>query len=525
MIVHRYNPKTEAFEPMPGGDRLFSSFGAPPVNASQQDFQRKLRSAGFGQLRHVEPSFRKTLHRFASGVNDIYSGYAVNPPPEPVSGYQNTVSWINGVWNVPNIRTPLWLTRLMAQYPVQTGAVLNGDVPLAPLAGNPMTWTTEEVNVYNVLQLALTTGGFSCASWVGIQDVTGNLVQAGVSSFIPSVTNPFDISVPAWMNLIGGPALWIPEEVDLNSLVPVSATQRETDGFVAEYFAFFEYDPSVSPSFALPLQVGPGDTVHVLIQMLGPQENVVDPSVLGAIPQESANTAVVYFGNVSRDWYTAFVVSTDALHGTPGLLSERTAFWVIEQESKPYLIEFQTSPVTETPGTGLGPLDTPATAGGPQPDFVMPLARHGTVFFTNAVCGQWLSSPYAEEPIGGLFVDSGAAPPASITATVLYDDVASDRSAFAAAPKYALVYPSEDLSVQPHSQNVFMPGPIVMTDALWNFARFPPAPMPPSTAPTLPNPPLGPARQYGLPFNGTAMSAGQLVAEDIVMCKYVYPGG
>ena len=519
MIVRRYNSRTGTFEPMPGGERLFSAFRALPRNASERDFQRKLRSAGLGELRYVEPSFRKTSRRFGPGTSDIFSGYSVNPPPEAVSGYQNTVSWINAVWNVPNIRTPLWLSELMVKYPAQAQAAITGS--LSDVLDS-ITWTAEEQNVFEILARAINSLGFACASWVGIQDVNGTLVQAGVSSFIPNYTNPYYV-------------------LGSEYVVSKSTVQPETYVFTSEYIAFFEFDPSQNLALALPLQVSPGDTVHVLVQMLGPKESdvvQVGSSYVGP-PQESANTAVVYFGNVSQDWYTAFAVSADAFSNTPGLVGQRTAFWVIEQESKPFLGGV-TAYWNDIPRTGLGPLDTAAKAGGTVSDLVIPLARHGTMFFTNAVCGQWLSTPFTEEPIGGLFVDSGAGPPASIAATELYEaDPATRTTAFAGALKYALVYPAEALSVQPEpskeNPSLAPGGPWIMTDTLWNYVVMPPprvvatptvAPAsPPASPPPLTLPPLGPAYQYGLPYNGAALSAGQLVAEDIVMCKYVYPAG
>jgi hypothetical protein len=93
---------------------------------------------------------------------------------------------------------------------------------------------------------------------------------------------------------------------------------------------------------------------------------------------------------------------------------------------------------------------------------------------------------------------------------------------------YILHYPS-DTSLNENSNPTAQP--LVVTDALWSYS----APQPLfaySDKQALPRPPLGPANQPGLygnglgpPREGVAISAGQLVAKDVIMCKYVYPPG
>jgi len=63
----------------------------------------------------------------------------------------------------------------------------------------------------------------------------------------------------------------------------------------------------------------------------------------------------------------------------------------------------------------------------------------------------------------------------------------------------------------------------VVTDYSWGYTILPLGPL--SETP----PPVGPSWQrypvFGAaPARGTPVSAGQLVAYDVIMCKYVYPG-
>jgi hypothetical protein len=69
----------------------------------------------------------------------------------------------------------------------------------------------------------------------------------------------------------------------------------------------------------------------------------------------------------------------------------------------------------------------------------------------------------------------------------------------------------------------------IITDVVWNYIQAASAPRPPSNAAPVPPPPLGPANQFGLGYGtgpaGVAVSAGQVIDQGVVMCKYVYPLG
>jgi hypothetical protein len=348
MIVRRYRTRTGEFEPIQDAmrARLLHPFVRPPSTKSEKELQQALRRAKFGQLsRFVEPRFRATNLNFP---NDIWSGCALTP----VSG---TVSFVNGVWTIPTIRTPLWVTKLVQQFP-EVAVVASSQDALALLAFAG-SWSQEEVDVYNSLNFALNYG-FSVSSWAGIGTRGGgDLVQAGVISTVP-VSTWSSYQVPTWSTTVGG------------------------DGLVSEYNSWFQWF-SGGTAQALPFGVSAGDTVHVFLQIVDiPYSNylpVGDPS--NSIPLGVSQAAFVYFGNLTQDTYTAFVVFQDEYGSnlTPVPFA-RTALWIVEQGQVNL-------------GTEHG------RAGQTSSDFVQPFARYGSIFFAEAVCGQWQQPEVGANPL------------------------------------------------------------------------------------------------------------------------------
>jgi hypothetical protein len=118
------------------------------------------------------------------------------------------------------------------------------------------------------------------------------------------------------------------------------------------------------------------------------------------------------------------------------------------------------------------------------------MARYGTVFFTDAVCGAW---------------------------------TVADREQFALGPSAP---PPRSRYYERH----FPTRPYLITDSLWNYVLAPIVTLPKGSPAPQP-PPVGPSNVPGLLYTaaaagaptGAAVSAGQVIANGVVMCKYVYP--
>jgi hypothetical protein len=179
---------------------------------------------------------------------------------------------------------------------------------------------------------------------------------------------------------------------------------------------------------------------------------------------------------------------------SPFLPGNRVAAWVVEQPQNQGALgiwEFIAGDGETDKGQSIN-------------TFVVPMARYGTVFFADAVCGAWSQRPQLQPWV---FPTEG--------------------------PKtagFTLHYPSEAPGLVGSPSGA----PAIVTDGLWSEVVGQTVNVPKN----FPLPPLGLANQAGLgnfhlsglPNNwpGIAISAGQLVSHDvtgdIVMCKYVYPG-
>jgi hypothetical protein len=205
--------------------------------------------------------------------------------------------------------------------------------------------------------------------------------------------------------------------------------------------------------------------VHALIQIID-----IGSSLESAPGPEQL--VVVYFANLTQNWYSAFQVRASDL-GANVFSRFRSAVWTLEQFS---------GSSSETPRGGV-----------PTTSNVIPLARHSTVYFTDAVCGTWLGLDDEQVPINPFTLSLGG------------DDVKISG--------YDIHYPGE-ASWQQRAYIV---------DYSWNYIWLPLAPALAKGAKLPIRPPLGPATLPG--SLGTVVSTGQLVAKNIVMCKYVYPYG
>jgi hypothetical protein len=465
MIIRRYDKSSNSFRPIADAERLLLFLRRSP-HGQNDEFLRNLGRRRFGQLgRFIEPtSLIKAPHSFGTnaGLFDIWSGYTIFPQAETFSGNNNTVSFINATWTVPAIAVPLWVGDLALQFPSATQGNDSG--------------SAAERDVYEVLSNVIS-HGVSCASWIGIQDEgAGGLVQAGMQSVIPYSAAPQYYDNGTWAT-------------------PEYTLQNANQGFLAIHYPFFQWTSGGGAVYLPTPPVSAGDDVHVMIQILEPT-NAADLPTAGSDPAFQQQV-LVYFGNLTQDWYIAFVASADDF-GATALVRERSAIWTLEQAQNTYNNE------------------TPRGSSAPIGQQVMPMARHATVFFRDAVCGAFAQQDDFEGIIGPV--------PPSVSATEEVVD-----SNIVPAQGYVLHFPEEGAALLRNPPS----GPLIIVDIPFNYVTFAPPPPLPSGAPVPRLPPLGPPAQpnlggagaAGAQVNGTAVSAGQLVAKDVIMCKYVYPDG
>jgi hypothetical protein len=446
--------------------------------------------SSFSVPAHVLP-VRRLSRRFSSRLPGIFSGWGISPITEDLSGRGNTVSFITGKWNVPHIAAPQWVNALAQAFPAATQGEFS-----AISAGD------SSFEAYTILANVIS-HGLSCSSWIGIQDNVGGggLVQAGVDSVIPS-----DAATQRYFG------------TDWET--PDITTALGSYGLYGAYFPFFEWTSAPGAVF-LPLGViVPGDTIQVSIQILEESSSYAvpgQPKGHGGVrgPGErvtvSEQLAIVYFSNLTQAWYTSFAVPSTSWGATTLSRSGREAIWTVEQSSDVHNDE------------------TPRGAPGPIGEAVMPIALHGTVFFRDAYCGSWTQSDGEMEPL--LYASPQPSGDTHILSGNTFDLSGSKQTGHGG---YLLHYPgavSGGTLVESNSSRytiVDTPYGYVVAPLspipIWPTQATPGGPINPFGTP--PPPPAGPEEQpypgaYGT--IGTVASGGQLIAEDIIMCKYTYP--
>jgi hypothetical protein len=421
------------------------------------------------------------------------------------------VSWINGNWNIPNIVLPLWV-----------------NPPIGPTVMNA---------VYNAIDT-----GMAASIWVGIQDSTGVLVQAGINAVIPDY-----------------------DDTDVSGS---SSAGPGSNGFTSVYYPFIDWViPSNPGAIGVQLPSGcslqPGDTMQVYIQVLDPDP----PEPFTAPLTPSYTTVMFYFANITQDWAIVFDVTSDDV-GAPLLGRSRFASWVVEQP----VVTWPDAPGSQTPGPpgyNAGPNSQPPISGA-----VACVPRYGTVCFSNAVCGSWTGADYGQPlcfeppPLSQMeangvaqnipYYPSGDFPtstPIGVPPTlpiglngyaesvILGDGQIEVTSGTGTIDAIVAASPSAQVTVPaPQAEGLFPVGglpvggllavpswiqPLIIVDTMWNYYV---QQVPPHNAQPEPLPPAGPVEQALYPtrllvYQGTPVSVGQLIDRDTVMCKYVYPPG